>query len=106
MTTMKRRELEAKMPPEVLRRAREGGMRGKVDWYAGRRHVSDVKVRSDAEVKRMNLDKRAIAVEHRTRRRVQTSAAAQGAITRVRATIVGALREALAFARISRPRHS
>lgn len=91
MAIMKRRDLEAAMPPEVLRRAREGGMKGKVDWYAGRAHVSTVKVKSDAEVKDLKLNDREIPHQGRAHSRVSNPARA---LTRA---IVAGVHAALAF---------
>ena len=89
MATMKRRDLEAAMPPEVRRRLRSAGKEGKIDWYAGREHVSTLRTKSDAEVKKLKLGDRQIPDGGRRRSRgpsgpqriVEAVANAIGAVT-------------------------
>lgn len=60
MAILRHRDIEAVMPPEVRRRARKGGVpRGKVDWYAGRRYVSNVNVESSPEADSKGLPSQA-----------------------------------------------
>jgi len=46
MAIFRHRDIEAVVPPEVLRRAGKGVGKGKVDWYAGRRYRSNLKADS------------------------------------------------------------
>jgi hypothetical protein len=90
MAIMKHRDIETIMPPEVRRRARKGGVpQGKVDWYAGRRYVSNVNSTSQPESDSEKLPSQTRGARRRLKHRSARSEAirrASGAITRAQAS--------------------
>jgi hypothetical protein len=84
----KHRDIEAVMPPEVRRRANRGVGKGKVDWYAGRRHQPDLTADSTSEreptdfTNQMRKARREVRQESAAARREQVSHVARAAASR------------------------